>query len=660
MPHATWVIGSEENLGLAERGNAVLDPTPIAAINGASVGNAVLEMRQGMREEDLTGSGFVGPVMWMGRYVTNLGVEELWAAADNFGIAVLARKVAGVWTPVAFSDTPNPANLLYMQGVGMNNKFFLAYDSNVNRLHVWDGTVLRRVGFSPSGVPTVPASGGAGATVTRSYRQRYTTQVSGVTTRRSEPSAAVTVTDKLNIIVNRGPLPNEGETHWEVEAANVPAGPWYLVATLPVATTTYTDDDAAIPTTTPSKELGLYDPPPSAKYLSTDGLTLFMGGAWETTSAAGETIPKQNRVWFTPPLGTSDIGDDERISNTVAVHGWTDVGDAGPITALAGPVYGETYVAKKATIAKLTPTGNVDAPYALTIVTTSVGCVDQRLMTMGEVGGTPAMMFADTNAVYALSAQGGIACLSEAIGVALRGLTITAAPGLLVYDPLSRTLLLQTSHDPPDILGTFKSFTFDCYKKRWEGFALGGTTGGWVLGVSQLGIDTTLGGGGTEIHNGAYAEQDGERRLYLCGADFSTNPTISSRGGQAVMDIDQPFTTTARYRKIFKPGYKVTVGCPTVYYQNPMGSAEGALSLTLTYVKDFTESRAQTVELLPTEYASRIDVGVHTFEGISSADVRVLDLILSMRYAGVPYFSPVTPSVQCVVVPYTHAEALAQ
>jgi hypothetical protein len=668
MPQQIWVLGSEVNTGLTERGNALMDPGPVALVNGSCVGNLVLEMRQGMEQEDLTGTGFTGPVLWMGRYVTNQGVEETWAAANNNGTAVLARKVNNIWSPVAFSDVPTPSNLIYMQAVGMNNKFFLAYDSNVNRLHVWDGTQVRRVGLAPATAPTAPPTGGSGATVTRSYRQRHVAMSGGAVLLRSEPSAVTTVTDKLPITVNRGAVPIDADVviiagaawFWEVEAADKLGGPWYRIATVAIDVLTYVDNNATIPTPNPSDELGSYVPPPSAKFLSTDGLSLLMGGAWEATAQPGETAPKQNRVWYTPPLGSSDIGDDERIVHTLTVNGWLDVGDAGPVTALAGPVYGETFVTKKATVAKLTPTGNVDAPYALSILTNSCGCVDQRLMTQGEVAGQPAILFADSNAVYALTASGGIGCISEPIGVALRGLTIIADPGLLIYDPLERTLYLQTSHSPPSIDGTYRNFMFDTYKRRWEGFALGGSKGGWILGLSKLGIDTILGGGGTEVYNGCYAEQNGERRLYLCGADSAGRSTISSRGGQTVLDIDQPFNATARYRKIFKPGSKATVGCPTVYFCNPMGSSDGVLSLTFTYVRDFVEERSQTVELPPTTYASRIAFGVYTFEGISSADVSVLDVVLTMRYEGHAYASPVTPSVACVVVPYLTSEALAQ
>lgn len=653
----TWVLGSEAGVGLAQRSNAVLASAPIEALNLASVGDSVLEMRQGLQDEDLTGTGFTGPVLWIERFVTNDGMEEKWAAADNGGTAALARKVSGTWSPVAFSDTPVVTDLQFMRGVGMNGKFFLAYNSDKNRLHVAVDGVVRRVGLIVATAPTTAEDGAGALSFTRYYRQRNTVQVSGVTTMRSEPSTSVnrTIASKAGITITKGAVSGDGETHWEVEAAAAADGPWYRIATVAVGTATYDDQSASISTADPSDELGLYVPPPSAKYLSTDGLSLIMGGAWESTAATGETFPKANRVWYTPPLGASDISDDERIPDTLVVQNRTDVGDAGPITAIKGPVYGDTFVTKKSTVAKLTPTTNVDAPYALTVITNAIGCVDQRLMCDGEVGGIPAILFADSNAVYALTASGGIACISEQIGADLRSLTIIPDPGLLLYDPLQRNLFLQTSHSPGDTAGSYRSFTFDTFKKRWSGFELGGAMGGWILGTSRLGIDTVLGGSGTEIHNGCYAEQDGERRLYLCGTDADDMPTVSIRGGQTVLDIDQPFTATARYRKVFKPGYTATVGCPTVYYRNPMGTTAGTLTLTATYTRNFSEQRTQSVELPPTDFGNRMAFGIYTFEGLSSADVSVLDLTLDLNYVGAPYVSEMTPSLECVVVPYQDA-----
>ena len=208
MPQATWVLGNESHAGLSERGNALIDPTPVASANGACVGNNVLEMRQGMLDEDLSGTGFTGTVVWIGRFVTNEGVEETWAAANNGGVAALARKVASAWSPVAFSDVPNASNLIFMQGVGMNGKFFLAYDSDVNRLHVWDGTQVRRVGL-------VAGIGASGTTDRRRWRDDHALVSAAPCrdrgrrhTRRSEPSPSV---DRHRQARHRGDQGGAGE-----------------------------------------------------------------------------------------------------------------------------------------------------------------------------------------------------------------------------------------------------------------------------------------------------------------------------------------------------------------------------------------------------------------------------------------------------------------
>ena len=209
-------------------------------MNGACVGNNVLEMRQGMVDEDLTGTGFTGPVLWMGRFVTNRGVEETWAAANNGGVAALARKVNNVWSPVAFSDVPNAANLLYMQGVGMNGKFFLAYDSNVNRLHVWDGTSVRRVGLGAGDARRRCRRAAARARRSRARIGSATSCRSSGVDRcgaRSRRRGGRRVTDKL--VDHRQPrraarMRARRTGKWK--PASAPAGPWYRIATVPIAT----------------------------------------------------------------------------------------------------------------------------------------------------------------------------------------------------------------------------------------------------------------------------------------------------------------------------------------------------------------------------------------------------------------------------------------
>lgn len=656
MEASPWVIA--ENPGLAERGHSLFGAAPIEYQNAHSLTESVLEMRQGFLSESLTGSGLTGPVLWIGRHLTNAGQEELWAAANNAGTAALARRVSGVWSVVSFSDTASAPNLLYMHGVSMNGKFFLAYDSNVNRLHVWDGSSVRRVGLDVASAVTAATMGGAGLTFNRWYRKRVVVIDSSVVVRRSEPSAVpvnVSITDDAGVTVTRGTVPGEGETHWEVEAATdvsgIP-GAWYRIATVLIATTTSNDTNSAITGFTESDETGLYIPPPSAKYLAQDSLSLFMGGAWETSAAAGQTTPKSNRVWFTPPLGSADVGDDERVPDTAVQKNWKDVGDAGPITAVEGPVYGETIVFKERAVGKLTPTGNLEAPYALSMITDAQGAVDARLVKAGELAGIPAILFADTNAVYGLT-SGGITNISEPAGRDLRAITLAADPGLLLFDPFQRSMFLQGATAAAAQAGSYKSFTLDVAKKRWAGFTLGGSASGWILGTGLLGTSTILGGSGAEILNGAFAATNsGNRRMYVCGQDAAGAGMITSWGTQCALDGTATFTSIARFRKVFKPGYYFTIYNPTIWYRNPQGTTPGTLTLTVSYTRDFDELRSQSKTLEPTDDDNGIAVKFVTFEGLGSADVSVLDVTLALSYSGTGYESEPSPTIDAVEVPF--------
>lgn len=649
---------------LIERGNALLSESPIELQNAYMLSEAVVQMRQAFAAETYSASGLDGPLEWIARNVTNLGAEEAWAASNNAGTAELGWRSNGVWAATSFSDTAAAGNLRYMHSVPQNGKFFLCYDSNVNRLHVAENGVVRRVGLIVANTPSVAQMGVGAVSFTRFYRVRNTVQSSGVTVRRSEPSASVTITitNRLGATVTKGAVSGDGETHWELEASASSSGPWYRIATTVVATTTVDDTSASISTTTLSDTEGLYIPPPSAKYIVTDGKVLLMAGAWESTAATGETLPVQNRVWYTRPLGASDVSDDESIPDTGEQINWQEVGDGGPITGLVGPINGEIFVFKASSFYKLVPTGDLTTPYAVVLMSNAYGAVDQRVIAEGDFAGAPAVYFADQSALYVLSA-GGVQCVSEGIARDLRQTVVTASGGFVAFDPFQRILLFQVSSSPGPTTGSYRSFTFDTAKQQWSGFELGGATAGWILGVGVLDSTTIMGGSGAAILNGAFIEDpNGGRRLYLCGQSDSTTGTLFKWAGQVGLDVASPYTTGARYRRSFAAisGKKATIGAPTVWYRNPQGETSGTLTCQLSYIRDDDETRTQSKTLEATGDENGVAVRQVTFEGLRSADVSTLDVRMYLSYSGTAFISSPAPSIDALSIPFQLQESLTQ
>src|SRR6185503_14115498 len=82
----------------------------------------------------------------------------------------------------------------------LNGKLYLAFDSAVDRLHVYDPNLstprVRRVGFITPAAPSAANSGTAGAyaAVLRYYRVRWVQMKGHTVVRRSEPSTSVSFT----------------------------------------------------------------------------------------------------------------------------------------------------------------------------------------------------------------------------------------------------------------------------------------------------------------------------------------------------------------------------------------------------------------------------------------------------------------------------------
>lgn len=325
------------------------------------------ERRNGCEAFSVTGSGLddetktVHLSQW---FPTNdPKAAELWAITATPGTSVSVAKfsTAGVWAAVVPSDPiDNAAPDIY--GVvtqALNGHLFFAYHSAQNRTHVWDGTTLRRAGLSqPVAAPTA-ANTAAGGTYggTRYFRVRYTTQVAGATTARSEPSAVRTFTPSgtnSGADVTRPALISEGETHWELEASldNIL---FYRIATTVTGTATVTDTTSNTvgyaASGTLSEDIGDYLTLPSAKYLLVDGDRLVLGGHWTDLSL-------QSRVWWTPVTNDPGVGNSERLPLDVDNFLDLDNYEGGALTGLGQTVNNSWYAFKWSHIYKMTRTGD--------------------------------------------------------------------------------------------------------------------------------------------------------------------------------------------------------------------------------------------------------------------------------------------------------------
>lgn len=663
----TWNLGP--NTGLNQRGFALDSSTSVLeADNLGFLSDAFCAMRNAFTDEDLTAAGFTGEIQWLGRHTTNDGVEELWGAANNSGTVACARRVSGAWSPVSLIDTPAAGSLTEMHSVSFNGKLFLAYDSAVNRLHVWDGTSVRRVGLLVSGVGSAANTGaGAYAATARQYRFSQRIVSGSDIVAESELSAAISFTPSGGGSAARitGPTAVDSATHWVLYGLISSAGDVYdLYEELAQTAIGATFDDSVNPASYSGDAppaLNSNIPPPSAKSLVTDSTRLIMSGAWETTSTAGQTVPANNRVWFSRPLAATDVGDDESVPNGL----WLNIGDAGPVTGL-GTIYTDVYAFKLGSTHKLVPTQDPDGPFSRVLISENFGAVGQRCITNGETeDGFGAIYFADDHAVYRL-AYGAVVPYSEPVSRDMRAQPITADGSVLAYDPYRRVLVIQISNSATGILGSYSAFTADTVKKRWSGFSLAGQTSGWTLGSSMLGTSAILAGGNASITAAVVAQAtDGTLRLYVGGQDDSGASSLRAWGKRNGVDGDIAFTTKIRARKSFGPGKKATIWNPVLYYRNPQGETAGTLSCTVNYIRNYdVETIPETFTMASTQDDNGITVKEQVMESVEMGDVAVLDVVISMTWtpavAGTGFDSVTTPTIDALIVPYKVQETVGR
>ena len=383
--------------------SAIPNDQTFEALNVEYFDGGLGRKRNGATAIGMTSSPFTGVVSSLLRYVPafNEADAEFWGCDSDFKVGRLAAGTA--WATPTLTDTPTSS--VGWNGIGLGGFFHLAFDTNQNRLHLWDASLakVRRSGLAtPGAAPTGADDGAGGLSLTRSYRVRFV-DVSGSDTRRmSEASATLTrtIAAKAGSTITRPTAASEDETHWDLEAADTTAGPWYRIARTAIATTTFDDTSSTISTTNPSPSDGINFPPPSAKFLAKYGPRLILAGNYETSG--GYVTPKNTRVWWTPVIGDTDIGDLERIPTGF----YRDVGDA--VTGLGGPIQGAVIVFTYRGLAKLQPTGlSRENAFEIIDISHSIGCIHERTIQMGEdENGDPALYFLSHRGPYRYGVNG--------------------------------------------------------------------------------------------------------------------------------------------------------------------------------------------------------------------------------------------------------------
>lgn len=323
---------------------------------------------------------------------------EFFAVDNSATNQILRMAAASTFTALTLKDNIAASDTVISMAT-LNGKLYIAYDGNINRLHVFDPglstTLVRRAGLATPAAASV-ANTGAGTypATLRYYRVQWRVKSGSIIKRQSVLGATVSFTPAgtgTHARVTQPAVANEGETHWVIYGSDDDVL-YYELAEVVIATTTY--DDNATPSeygtsNDPAPDEGAFTPFPAVKYLATDGNRLLGFGVWET--AAGSSLePKAGRVYFGPVLDsdlTYGTDDDERISSTTEIEGWIDISrNSGSVDRGISPrpLNGVFYVFLSRGIHMLVPTESAFAPYRRVTLSSELGAVSNQSIVMGE------------------------------------------------------------------------------------------------------------------------------------------------------------------------------------------------------------------------------------------------------------------------------------
>jgi hypothetical protein len=232
MPKDLIIANIKGGMNNTDPAHALPDNQCVLAENVEFFSSTLGERRRGMEPIDLGDSSLddEAVVVSLSTYQPKFAEIKdswLWAIAATEGTSYsIAYRNMNVWTIPTVKDDINTNNpyIYQIQTTSIHGKWFVAYKSGVDRMHVWDGTTIRRTGIAePILAPTAVDTGGGAFTDVRIYRVRFIEKVGVKILRRSEPSPELSFTPSgagAGVIITRPAIVDEGENFWEVEASD--------------------------------------------------------------------------------------------------------------------------------------------------------------------------------------------------------------------------------------------------------------------------------------------------------------------------------------------------------------------------------------------------------------------------------------------------------
>lgn len=518
----------------------------------------------------------------------NPAAVELWGVDDAATPNIGRMAAASTFSAPTMKDNIASGGGPKVRGASYNGKLFLAFDTAVDFMHVFDPNLsspaVRRVGLATPSAPTVADNGsGSYAAVDRYYRQRYRIKHGSIVDAQSEASAASSVFTPsgsgTGARVTKSASISESETHWVVEGS--PDGVNYFeLAEVAVGTTTY--DDTAVPTSYSANNLspvtGAYIRPTSWKYLIAAFNRVFGMGSHESGGL-------QSRIWYTPSKGTSDKADDERIPNTlIGVRNFFDIGEGqyGDGTGFAGPIYGSIYIFKYGAIRKATPTGAASPVFDVIDISNTEGAIDQECIALAkDAQNRPCIYFLDSQ--VGPMTVGPTSPMEIGQGVRdqwdLVNLAATNRVGWVLDYPAKMQVWFAWatgSNNDPNVLAI--------YNKRTGGWAVFDTGGKIRLARCAVLFARTLG-----------ATMSRDKVPYV--GYVSANNTLLRGDTSDTSDDSTTFQATVKTRPIaFNNGKPFRTSVPIIVAKPASG-----VTLTVTADGDFGFiTRSTTISLTPT------------------------------------------------------------